>query len=203
MGNAKVISKTAFNKQAKTYDYDIKGQHARMLYPYILEQIVGKSYMTILDLGCGTGKLLKMVMDLEPNIKAYGIDISENMLHLAKSQLQNTAELVLGDAEHLPYEKNKFDAIYCNDSFHHYPAPREVVSEVSRVLKPGGTFIIGDCWQPFGARSIMNFYMKHSNEGDVKIYSEKEISIILSSHFHEIKWTRINYNACMILCKNT
>lgn len=202
MVNAKENSKKAFNKQAQTYDYDIKGQHARTLYPYILERIVGKSYSTILDLGCGTGKLLKMVKKKEPYIKTYGIDISENMILIAKKQLQNTAELVLGDSEHLPFENSKFDAVYCNDSFHHYPAPKEVVAEVSRVLKPDGIFIICDCWQPFLARSIMNFYMKHSNEGDVRMYSEKEIRTILASRFCEIKWRRISHNAYMILGQN-
>ena len=38
---------------------------------------------------------------------------------------------------------------------------------------------MGDCWQPLIGRAIMNFYMKHSNEGDVKIYSEQEIRFMI------------------------
>ncbi len=52
----KEISKKAFNKQASTYDCDIKGQHARALYPYLLERLEQIHYSTILDVGCGTGK---------------------------------------------------------------------------------------------------------------------------------------------------
>ena len=95
------------------------------------------------------------------------------MIEEAKKKIGDNAKLYLGDAENLPFEDSLFDTVICNDSFHHYPSPDKVVKEVSRVLKKGGLFIIGDCWQPAGARQIMNFYMKHSKSGDVKIYYKK------------------------------
>ena len=45
MDNTKEMSKIAFNQQALTYDKDIKGQHARTLYPYILNMLKGKSFL--------------------------------------------------------------------------------------------------------------------------------------------------------------
>ena len=54
MDNTKEMSKIAFNQQALTYDKDIKGQHARTLYPYILNMLKGRHFSSILDLGCGT-----------------------------------------------------------------------------------------------------------------------------------------------------
>lgn len=56
MNSAKQKSKIAFNQQAPTYDCDIKGQHARTLYPVIINRLKSISYQTALDLGCGTGK---------------------------------------------------------------------------------------------------------------------------------------------------
>lgn len=185
-------SKAAFNQQALTYDNNIKGQHARNLYPVLLEKLSGITYNTFLDLGCGTGAVIKAILDMGSNKKAYGIDLSENMLQVAKEKLEDRATLTLGDAENLPYEDSFFDVVYCNDSFHHYPAPDKVVAEVHRVLKPGGTFIIGDCWQPLLIRGIMNAFMKWSNEGDVKMYSEKQIRALLSICFQNITWKKVN-----------
>ena len=51
MNSAKQKSKIAFNQQAPTYDCDIKGQHARTLYPVIINRLKSISYQTALDLG--------------------------------------------------------------------------------------------------------------------------------------------------------
>ena len=64
------------------------------------------------------------------------------MLEIAKNKLGNDATLILGDSERLPFEDSSFDAIVCNDSFHHYPQPDIVEKEVSRCLKQNGVFII-------------------------------------------------------------
>lgn len=197
MANIKENSKSAFNQQAATYDNDIKGQHARSLYPVILKKLSEIPYHTALDLGCGTGELMKLILQQNEDKSLYGIDLAENMLEVAKEKLGNHAKLILGDSEQLPFSDNYFDVVYCNDSFHHYPAPDKVLSEVYRVLKPNGIFVMCDCWQPTIGRAIMNFYMKHSKEGDVKIYSENEIRKLFSVHFSKVLWKRIGNTACM------
>ena len=164
MNAVKENSKAAFNQQAATYDTDIKGQHARSLYPVLLEKLSRIPFQSALDLGCGTGEMLKLILQEDVGKKLYGIDLSEKMLHVVKSKLPEQVKLLLGDSEALPVPDNTFDVVYCNDSFHHYPAPMNVLREVHRVLKPGGTFLMGDCWQPLVGRIIMNFYMRHSKE---------------------------------------
>ena len=201
MANVKENSKTAFNQQAATYDSDIKGQHARSLYPVMLKKLSELPYHTALDLGCGTGEMMKRILQQNGDKTLYGIDLSEKMLEVAREKLGNEVNLVLGDSENLPFSDNFFDVVYCNDSFHHYPAPQNVLREVNRVLKPGGTFLMGDCWQPFVGRVIMNFYMRHSKEGDVKIYSEAELVSMLSAYFHNVSWEQVGNTACIAMCK--
>lgn len=198
MADIKENSKAAFNQQAATYDNDIRGQHARSLYPVILKKLSEITYHTALDLGCGTGEMMKLILQQSDDKSLYGIDLSEKMLEVAKEKLGNRVNLILGDSEQLPFSDSFFDVVYCNDSFHHYPAPDKVLSEVCRVLKPGGIFVMCDCWQPAIGRAIMNFYMKHSKEGDVKIYSEQEIRKLFSGHFSKILWERIGNTSCMI-----
>ena len=197
MANEKQKSKKAFNQQAVTYDQDMRGQHARSLYPILLEKLSDISYHSALDLGCGTGEMIKMILEQDAQKSLTGIDLSEKMLEVAKEKLGNHVNLILSDSEQLPFSDSFFDVVYCNDSFHHYPAPDKVLSEVYRVLKPNGIFVMCDCWQPTIGRAIMNFYMKHSKEGDVKIYSENEIRKLFSVHFSKVLWKRIGNTACM------
>lgn len=197
MNTIKENSKAAFDQQAATYDKDIKGHHARSLYPVLLEKLSHIPFQSALDLGCGTGEMLKLILQKESGKELYGIDLSEKMLHVAKSKLPERVKLLLGDSESLPFADNTFDVVYCNDSFHHYPAPQNVLREVHRVLKQGGTFLMGDCWQPLIGRAIMNFYMRHSKEGDVKIYSKAEIVSMLSEYFHDVSWEQIGNTACI------
>lgn len=201
MNDQKEKSKAAFNQQAATYDTDMKGQHARSLYPILLDRLSHISYHSALDLGCGTGEMIKQILQADNCKELYGIDLSEEMLAVAKNKLPDQVKLLLGDSESLPFPDNFFDVVYCNDSFHHYPAPQNVLSEVQRVLKPGGTFLMGDCWQPYIGRVIMNFYMRHSKEGDVKIYSETEMVSMLSEYFRDVSWERIGNTACISMGK--
>ena len=197
MADIKERSKSTFNQQADTYDEDIHGQHARTLYPVLLSKLAHIPFQRSLDLGCGTGEMMKMLLQSDDQRELYGIDLSEKMLSVAEGKLSGKVQLVLGDSEHLPFADNFFDVVYCNDSFHHYPAPENVIREVQRVLKPGGTFLIGDCWQPLVGRAIMNFYMRHSKEGDVKIYSKEEMVSLLSQCFHDVLWEQVGHTACV------
>ena len=197
MANEKQKSKKAFNQQAVTYDQDMRGQHARSLYPILLEKLSDISYHSALDLGCGTGEMIKMILEQDAQKSLTGIDLSEKMLEIAKGKLNDRAKLLLGDSEHLPFQDGTFDVVYCNDSFHHYPAPENVLAEVKRVLKTGGLFLMGDCWQPFIGRTIMNFYMTRSNEGDVKIYSEQEIRFMFEKYFINVQWEQAGKTACI------
>lgn len=197
MADKKQKSIKAFNQQAATYDQDLRGRHARSLYPVLAEKLSFLSYHSALDLGCGTGEMLRLLSEQDKTKELTGLDISEKMLAAAEAKLKDRVRLVLGDSEHLPFPDRSFDIVYCNDSFHHYPAPEKVLAEVRRVLADHGTFLMGDCWQPAAGRVIMNFYMRHSNEGDVKIYSEKEMTTLLSKFFSHVHWEQVGKNACI------
>ena len=45
----------------------------------------------------------------------------------------------------------------------------------------------------------MNFYMRHSKEGDVKIYSEAELVSMLSAFFHNVSWEKVGNTACIAM----
>lgn len=197
----KMKSRKMFDEQANSYDYDIKGKHARAMYQEILKLLNDMTYMNFLDLGCGTGEMIKIILEHNNMKKAYGIDISPKMIEIAKNKLPEYVNLKIGDSEKLPYVNEYFDVIYCNDSFHHYPSPKNVIAEVFRVLKTGGSFIICDCWQPYLGRLIMNAYIKYSKKGDVKIYSQKELVTLLHSKFAMVTWKKLNNTSCLCVAQ--
>lgn len=199
MNTKKEKSKAAFDQQAATYDHDFKGSHARALYPVMLKKLSQIPFQSALDLGCGTGEIMKLILQADPHKELYGIDLSEKMLAVARSKLPNQVKLLSGDSESLPFPDHSFDVVYCNDSFHHYPAPQNVLREVRRVLKPGGKFLIGDCWLPLISRVIMNAFMRYSKEGDVKIYSKAEMVLMLSECFREVSWEQVGNTACIAM----
>ena len=134
MTDYKKLSENAFNIQAKTYDTDKNGKHARNLYQDIIKALSSLQFSNVLDVGCGTGEVLSIIRKLYPTALLYGIDISEEMLKKAEEKKIDNLNLYLGDAEHLPFENARFDVLICTDCFHHYPKPQKAVSEFYRVL---------------------------------------------------------------------
>lgn len=178
-------SRRAFDGQAADYDTGHFGDHARKLYGVLLSQVMQIPHAAVLDLGCGTGELLARFLEQAPKVRCAGLDLSEGMLSVAREKLGDRAELVRGDAERLPFGDGVFDVVLCSDSFHHYPDPRAVLAEVSRVLSPGGVFLLGDCTAPGAVRGLMNLLLPLSREGDVRLYGRKELRGLLdAAGFH-------------------
>lgn len=202
----KARSRAAFNEQAATYDESMQGSHARALYPHILEEakrsLAGVCIPRALDVGCGTGALSEQLLAALPDCRPTGIDLSPAMIERARIRLAARAEVIEGDAERLPFHDESFDLVVCNDSFHHYPDPDRAAFQMWRVLRRGGTLVMGDAWQPAPARSIMNAWMPFSHEGDMRIYSEAELRSILGAWFQHVDWRRIGTTACLVTaCK--
>lgn len=202
MTDYKNLSKSTFNVQANTYDVDKNGKHARGQYKYVLNELQQLDFQKILDVGCGTGEILKSITERYSFAQLYGLDISEEMLKQANDKLKGTATLILGDAENITLETNSFDLLLCTDSFHHYPNPQQAISEFYRVLKHGKFLLIADYWKPFPIRQIMNLFISHSNEGDVKIYSKKEIiEFLKQGGFQEIIYKKIQNSGYLVIAK--
>jgi ubiquinone/menaquinone biosynthesis C-methylase UbiE len=195
----KLKSRKGFNRQAGKYDRSRDGAHARSMYPHILEKLKSIEFENILDIGCGTGEILSAVTE-NNGAGAYGIDISLNMLSVAESKIGCRARLMLGDAERLPYGDYFFDVVVCNDSFHHYPNPLGVLSEMRRVLKDGGTLLLSDICLPRFQRLLLNMFIFLSPDGDYKIYSASAIrNLVREAGFHSCVYEKVKADG-FILC---
>ncbi|SFD23618.1 class I SAM-dependent methyltransferase [Clostridium uliginosum] len=191
-------SKQTFNNQANIYDSTYYGKHAKKLYNSVVEEINGFKCRKILDVGCGTGTVLS-ILSKKDSICLAGIDLSKDMLNIARQKLNKNVELKIGDSEQLPWYNDIFDAIICTDSFHHYPEPEKVLSEMARVLKDKGHLVIGDPWMISPLRQVFNLQLKYSKSGDYRIYSKLEISrMLVKCGFNSVNWNRLNYSSFVV-----
>jgi len=97
---------------------------------------------SVLDVGCGDGKITTEIAKLVPHGRVLGVDRSEEMIALATrlNQLPNMAFRAL-DAQALDFD-NEFDAVFSNSAIHWMPNPEAVVRGIARALKPGGRIFL-------------------------------------------------------------
>ncbi|MFC5272046.1 bifunctional demethylmenaquinone methyltransferase/2-methoxy-6-polyprenyl-1,4-benzoquinol methylase UbiE [Adhaeribacter terreus] len=121
----------------------------------------------ILDIATGTGDLAIEALKVDPD-KVTGVDISEGMLAVGREKMQkkglsNKIELLSGDSENLQFEANSFDAITCAFGVRNFENLEKGLSEMNRVLKPGGRVVILEFSKPtaFPMKQAYNFYFKN------------------------------------------
>ncbi|OBC07857.1 methyltransferase type 11 [Gordonia sp. 852002-50816_SCH5313054-c] len=101
-------------------------------------------YERAMELGCGTGFFLLNLLQSGVAKKGSVTDLSPGMVKVALRNAENLGLDVDGrvaDAERIPYDDNTFDLVVGHAVLHHIPDVEQALSEVLRVLKPGGRFV--------------------------------------------------------------
>ena len=95
----------------------------------------------VLDLGCGTGEIAARLAEMFPGASIVGLDLEEPHLERARARCAPFGDRVrfqTGDALALPFADNRFDLVVCRHVLQAVPDAARVVTEIHRVLKPGG-----------------------------------------------------------------
>lgn len=134
----------AWDKQASSYDKQIGwferhvfGQDSR---PWACERATGD----VLEVAVGTGLNLPFY---RADARVTGIELSPAMLEIARKRaadLGRSVDLREGDAHQLPFGDSTFNAVVCTYSLCNIPDVTQAVSEMKRVLKPGGRLLLVD-----------------------------------------------------------
>jgi demethylmenaquinone methyltransferase / 2-methoxy-6-polyprenyl-1,4-benzoquinol methylase len=129
--------------------------------------LVSEKPKQMLDIATGTADFAIESLRLNPE-KIIGVDISEGMLavgreKISKKGLSNKIELMYGDSEDLPFEDNTFDAITVAFGVRNFENLKQGLSEMNRVLKPGGTAVVLEFSKPrsFPMKQLYQFYFKN------------------------------------------
>jgi ubiquinone/menaquinone biosynthesis C-methylase UbiE len=137
----------------------------------------------ILDVGCGTGRLLRKAKELWPNARLIGVDAADKMIEEAK-KLFPEAEFHVAMAESLPLPNASVDLTFSTLSFHHWINQAKGVSEVARVLRPQGRFLLADIVPPFG----LSFFTSHFKRNSPKKMREMFVEAGLAVELQQRQW---------------
>jgi arsenite methyltransferase len=96
----------------------------------------------VLDVGCGSGWATRLLADYAFNGRVTGIDISDQMVDLAResSRSHPNIDFEVASAEQLPFPDNEFTHAFSMESLYYYRNIPAALKEIQRVLKPGGSF---------------------------------------------------------------
>lgn len=135
----------------------------------------------VLDVGCGGGININRMA--EKAKKVYGVDYSIESVKLSREVNrdligQGKVEVLEGDVQSLPFEDNTFDIITAFETVYFWPNIEKSFGEVKRVLKPGGTFMMG-----MESNGSDNIPMKISKKlMDMEVYSDDELTGFLKAN---------------------
>lgn len=150
----------------------------------------------MLEIGCGNGAGARLILAHFRPRSLKALDPDPAMLRLARKRLAGTlAEVVEGDAQNLPFEDQRFDAVVNFGIVHHLEDWRAGLREVARVLKPGGAFYIEEIFPDLYASPFWRHIVAHPQENRFQPPEFKaalaENGLLLLPGFHESRLTML------------
>jgi ubiquinone/menaquinone biosynthesis C-methylase UbiE len=147
---------------------------------------------TILDIACGTGEFAKIIVTEHPTQKIVGVDISEEMLGVARNKLQGfpSVSFQIASASVLPFADQSFDVIVSANAFHYFDNPIVALTEMKRVLKPEGRVIILDWCKDFLFCKTLDVFLRFFDPAHQRCYTEQQFHHFLTSAGFEIESTK-------------
>jgi len=147
----------------------------------------------LLDVGCGTGYTLSRIRDAMERgtggeYDLFGLDLSPEALAFSGEKV--AAQFVRGDVGCLPFKGSSFDVVTALDVLEHLESDREAVSEIARVLRPGGLALLSVPAHPW-------MFSTHDRAlGHVRRYSASAFRELLLAS--ELSLERLSHYNCLL-----
>ncbi len=150
----------------------------------------------VLDVGCGSGALLRELASRSPQLALAGVDAVPAMLAQARLALPAQVTLVRAWAEQLPFAEGQFDALICSSVLHYLPEPRHALAEMRRVLRPGGQLLLTDWCHDYLSCQLCDGYLRWRGGAHVRSYRLRDAELLLqeagltvaSAERYKISW---------------
>lgn len=151
----------------------------------------------ILDIGCADGTFTKVILEKSKAKKIIAIDVLSSSIAFAKKRFARSEKLSfkIADAHELPFNSKEFDGVFCLEALEHVEDPKKVVSEIYRVLKPGGYaivlvpsenflfhYIVWPLWGLWRGRIWKGTHLNNFSADKLVRLLEKEGFVILMNH---------------------
>lgn len=156
----------------------------RLMNEWTIEELKAVPGDNILEIGMGNGSFIESILSVDKSIKYTGCDYSGLMIEEAsrinyKFVKNGQAKFFHTDADDLPFEENSFNKIFAINTIYFWERPSRELSEIRRVLKPGGSFHV--TIRPKSVMQIMPFvqygFIMYSKEELVKVLEDNKFEI--------------------------
>lgn len=142
----------AYGRRAAGYERGprgfLHGEIVRRTAVLAVSLVDGRRAPRILDVGCGSGALLRLLGSLRPDARLSGVDPAAAMVREALASTR--AAVVQASAEALPFGDGAFDLVVSSSSFSHWEDAAAGLGECRRVLGPGGALLVVDVFTSRG-----------------------------------------------------
>jgi ubiquinone/menaquinone biosynthesis C-methylase UbiE len=138
-----------FNLWAPTYEKSRLQHYIGRLHDAMLDCAAEavSSPAQVLDIGCGTGRLLRKVAQRWPAAHLIGVDPAEGMIAAARP-LAAKIDFFVASAESLPVPAGSMDLAFSAISLHHWTQQLQGLQQIAGALRPGGVFCLADITMP-------------------------------------------------------
>ncbi len=157
----------SFSRRSATYERSwVQPLFLDRVHRAVLDLVAGESGdngpESILDVGCGTGRLLRRAAARWPAARLVGVDPAEGMVYEAR-RMAPGATFLVGFAEALPLPDASVDIALSTFSFHHWNDQAAGVRDAARVLRPEGCFFLADFDLPAGLSQVIRHFRPNSS----------------------------------------
>ena len=150
---------------ARVYDR-VSGPQVAMAGP-VLDRLELRGDETVLDAGCGSGRVTKLLLERLPRGRVIAVDAAPSMVEEAGAALGDRAEVIRSDLAELDVEE-RVDAVFSNAVFHWVPDHDALFARLHAALRPGGR-LAAQCG---GAGNVDRFLALAREVGDAEPFAE-------------------------------
>jgi ubiquinone/menaquinone biosynthesis C-methylase UbiE len=172
-----------FGRLAGSYDHR-HHRYTQMTLHRALEVLSLAGGGSVLDVGCGTGELERLVHERDPRARLVGIDVTPQMLSVAREKFRDVpgVTFLLVQAEALPFASACFDVVVSCNMLHHVRAVDVALQEWTRVLRPRGQLIIVDWCRDAWHCRLAHYWLRLVKRSYVKMYRARELCGLAAGH---------------------
>lgn len=171
-----------YNRMAALYDR-VWSRYLAKTLSFLTAWAPIASTSTVLDVGCGTGELERLLLSKQPTQSIVGIDLAEKMLAIAHQKCVNSPHVLFQKASvsALPFADRSFDVVVSASAFHYFDDPIAALLEMKRVLKPDGDLIILDWCKDDLLCRLYDFVLKQFDPAYRQCYTQAEFHRFLQT----------------------
>jgi ubiquinone/menaquinone biosynthesis C-methylase UbiE len=167
----RVLEPEVMDSADEARDYDAM-DHATVNRVFVADFLAGWAGQNpVLDVGTGTAQIPVELCRQAPAARVVGIDLAGHMLELGRQNvvragLQDRIKLEQVDAKQMSCPAASFGAVISNSIVHHIPEPRRVLSEMVRVLAPGGVLFVRDLLRPADEAALRHLVAVYAGDAN-------------------------------------